>query len=250
MKMPRTPRKMEKGFTLLEVVIVLAIFGITMAIAVFSYQNNIDRYRLDGDVRSLETHLQEARLRAISQNMNVGIVFARRDGDSQGDTPDCYYIFVDAAGGGAAGDEPDGLFTTTSTPENNFCEDTDQTCKDTMVASGLDPVITGALPKNNNPGLNAGEYFSRILQDKTDTGGGSPAYVSLIFTPLGEVLDNTGNTLSGTPQQRSICIQNHAYTEGSTNQVQTKGIVIQGTTGNITLLPTRMVRENLWECVP
>ncbi len=64
-------RQKSTGFTLIEVMIVIAIVGIIAAMAVPSYQDMIERNRLKQAVESLKSDLQLARTRAIKRSENV-----------------------------------------------------------------------------------------------------------------------------------------------------------------------------------
>jgi len=66
-------RKQNHGFTLLELLITVAIIGIVTSIAVPSFQNNLERNGLKEVVESFKSDLQLARTRAIKQSQNIGI---------------------------------------------------------------------------------------------------------------------------------------------------------------------------------
>ncbi len=70
------------GFTLLEVMIVIAIIGIIAAMAVPSYQDMIERNRLKQAVEGLKSDLQFARTEAIKRSQNV--VVSRSPGNAGG----------------------------------------------------------------------------------------------------------------------------------------------------------------------
>ncbi len=245
-------KNLAVGFTLLEVVIVVAIMGVMLTMAIVTYSGQANKFRLNGDVKSLEASLQAARLRAISENVNAGIVFARRDGNVPGKVPDCYFLFIDSNSNGTFD-----IISSGSTPFDNLCGEFDENCIDTVVAGNGDLVLQGPLPQNNTPGLNNGEYFSRILNDSTDNGGGGAVYVSVVFTPMGAAMQN-GVVLSGTDQERSICVQNHIRIGKQSDEaitdiddVQTRGVSIQGPTGMVKLHPFSHFPADptKWECI-
>ena len=73
-------RQKNTGFTLLEVMIVVAIIGILAAIAVPSYQDMIERNKLKQAVESLKSDMQFARTEAIKRSQNV--VVSRTTGNT------------------------------------------------------------------------------------------------------------------------------------------------------------------------
>ena len=77
----------NKGFTLLELMIVIAIFGILAAIMTPSFLEWRDRSKVQGDATELRSAFESAKLRAIKHNTNVVVVF-----------PDnvSYQVFIDA----------------------------------------------------------------------------------------------------------------------------------------------------------
>lgn len=84
----------HKGFTLVEIMIVLAIMGIMAAIAMPNYRTYMAQRRLNGAVRQVYGDLMAARQRAISENRTIGVVFGS---DNHG-----YTIFADTDGDGSA----------------------------------------------------------------------------------------------------------------------------------------------------
>lgn len=65
----------KTGFTLLELIIVVAILGIVSAIAAPNYMNYMAERRLKGAARMVMSDLMAARQKAVSQNINVTVAF-------------------------------------------------------------------------------------------------------------------------------------------------------------------------------
>ncbi|MDO9423975.1 MAG: GspH/FimT family pseudopilin [Methylobacter sp.] len=75
MKQPTLTMKKNRGVTLTEVMVVVAIIGILAAIAVPSYQDMIERNRLKQAAESLKSDLQFTRTEAIKGSSNVTLDF-------------------------------------------------------------------------------------------------------------------------------------------------------------------------------
>lgn len=73
-------RQKHAGFTLLEVMIVVAIIGILAAIAVPSYQDMLERDRLKQAAEGLKSDMQFARTEAIK--ISQSIVVSRKTGNA------------------------------------------------------------------------------------------------------------------------------------------------------------------------
>ncbi|WP_347273076.1 GspH/FimT family pseudopilin [Candidatus Kuenenia sp.] len=82
----------QKGFSLIELIVVMAIMGIAAGIAVPVYNNMKPQIRLNGAARQVMGDLMWARMRAISENNNYVIAFGEAGPTLTNDT---YYIYDD-----------------------------------------------------------------------------------------------------------------------------------------------------------
>lgn len=80
--------KNSKGFTLLEVLIVVTIFAVGMAIAIPSIKSMGQRNAVMADARQLKDVLTQARMTAIEQNSWVTVEYRQGNDD--------YVVFVDS----------------------------------------------------------------------------------------------------------------------------------------------------------
>jgi len=67
--------KKNSGFTLMEMMIVIAIIGITAAIAIPNVISYLPKHRLNGGARDVYSAMQYARLRAVKERTPVFIDF-------------------------------------------------------------------------------------------------------------------------------------------------------------------------------
>jgi prepilin-type N-terminal cleavage/methylation domain-containing protein len=72
---PRRPRPAARGFTLLELLVVLAIVGIAMAIGIPALQNLVVRSRTEAFAREIASLVQHSRLEAIRRNRPAIVYF-------------------------------------------------------------------------------------------------------------------------------------------------------------------------------
>jgi len=76
MLMPYSAVKDKRGFTLLEMMIVVALIAILSAVAVISIKSNMPQYYLSGAARQVLTDLMLARSKAVSNNTATTVNFS------------------------------------------------------------------------------------------------------------------------------------------------------------------------------
>lgn len=68
-------RDRRAGFTLIELMVVLAVFGIVAAVAMPLLGQALERYRLGMAIREVERELQTARVKAVQTNRPIQVLF-------------------------------------------------------------------------------------------------------------------------------------------------------------------------------
>jgi prepilin-type N-terminal cleavage/methylation domain-containing protein len=68
-----TCRDDDRGFSLIEVLAVVAVLGIIAAVAAPTITNSLEAMRLGASARELERQLQDARLKAVSTNRRIRV---------------------------------------------------------------------------------------------------------------------------------------------------------------------------------
>lgn len=91
------PLRQQHGFTVTEIVMVVAIIGILGAFAVPSFLAWLPSYRLKSAARDLQGHLQSAKYEAVQRSGNVAVVFTVGAFNPSG-AIGSYQVFVDTDG--------------------------------------------------------------------------------------------------------------------------------------------------------
>ena len=160
--------KNEKGFTLIEVLVVISLISIMASIAIPGYSVWLPNYRLKNASRDLLSNFQLAKLTSIKKNCNCAITFNQ---PVLGTTYD-YVVFVDADNDLEfdAGEEI--LTKILWTSYKNVLFDTN--LGSVNFASNDDglPAIafrTNGLPVSNSGAMGMGTVFLKNTRDKTSS---------------------------------------------------------------------------------
>jgi type IV fimbrial biogenesis protein FimT len=68
----------KRGFSLLEMMIVVAMIAILSAVAVIAIKSNMPQYYLSGAARQVLTDLMLTRMKAVSENKEITVTFSSR----------------------------------------------------------------------------------------------------------------------------------------------------------------------------
>jgi type IV fimbrial biogenesis protein FimT len=85
-------RQRQRGFTLIELIIVIGILAIAMAIAIPNIINWLPNYRLKSAVRNLHSAAMKAKSEAVKRNENCALTFNQLIAG----TNKAYVVFVDS----------------------------------------------------------------------------------------------------------------------------------------------------------
>jgi prepilin-type N-terminal cleavage/methylation domain-containing protein len=89
----------RRGFTLVEIMIALAILGILVVLAVGNFQGMMEKYRVEGETKQMFADLMDARARAMQRNRVFFVQINSSGSDSKN-----YKTYEDTSPSGTSGD--------------------------------------------------------------------------------------------------------------------------------------------------
>jgi type IV fimbrial biogenesis protein FimT len=78
----------KRGFSLLEMMIVVAMIAILSAVAVIAIKSNMPQYYLSGAARQVLTDLMLTRMKAVSENKEITVTYSSKTYTIDGVTTD------------------------------------------------------------------------------------------------------------------------------------------------------------------
>jgi type IV fimbrial biogenesis protein FimT len=85
--MSASARRAQSGFTIIELIVTIAIAGILVSLVIPSFSNFFSKRRVEGIASELATDLQYARSEAVARNRNTLVTFGAA----------CYVVYVSPA---------------------------------------------------------------------------------------------------------------------------------------------------------
>ena len=214
------------GFTLIEIAVTFAVLAIATALGIGIIFRALPKMRIRGDAWNIHQTLLNAKMTAVAEKVNIGVMFVYRGqygGDDICKDQDCYFIFKDANG--------DNQYTNLDGRIFHQCEFIDPT-KGCTVAN--EDIIIGRIKKlhsantfhqifgtfMNNTGQTAAIYFNAL---------GNSTWYNMYTSP--NVLPFNGG---------EILIRTRIPVDKTTNRYVVGGVSISKVAGNISIIPPQV----------
>jgi prepilin-type N-terminal cleavage/methylation domain-containing protein len=216
-------RANEKGFTMIELLIVIAIIGLLAVAGLTTYFSTVERIKLQGDVRAVNQILQAAKMKAISTGKPHGVAFYRQYTKAAGPSspPDGYFIFIDC--------NENYVFHGSY---KNKIVDKWKECNDLVNPNDPDPRPKGTQVNY----LTKGNYFTQLLGSTAPSGADLE---SIVFNSLGQAVQGSYTGIAA----GSIYMQNHRYQQTT---VERAGIEVIGASGQVIMDTIKRVDQDAW----
>jgi prepilin-type N-terminal cleavage/methylation domain-containing protein len=149
-KLAPTPRPTEGGFSLVEILAVVAIIAIMSAVAIPQIAEYIRNYRVKAATQEISRQMDAARLKAITGNVNRGVSFVVVDRNS------FRYVREDAAPGTPGYQANEEFGPLTDLPlQVNFVPGTFQSVRFNRLGAACRPGVAGCAAAYAAPGAAA-----------------------------------------------------------------------------------------------
>lgn len=215
----------KEGFTLIEIAVTLAILVIGATLAIGILFRSLPRMRIRGDAWDIHQALLNAKMTAVAEKVNVGVMFVYR---GTGGNPicaqqDCYFIFKDSDGNNQLTDLDGNIF--------HQCEFVNPAINCTVADEDL---IIGQIKKL---------HLANTLFQIFGVNMSAPGHIAwIIFSPLGnaEWFGTYANPNPLSFNGGDIQIRTRQPVDKATNRYFVGGVAISRAGGNLSLQPPRL----------